>query len=117
MWMDPVWASFGKVTVGHPTSLNITLSNPTGSSETFTVSVTKFTPYTFDGEEPIIRVVAKGLTEREALLVETTLIWKLGRDLTNLVDISRVTSVQRTQCISSCQSSISLTENQPKFDA
>jgi uncharacterized protein len=37
-----------------------------------------------EGEEPIIRVVAKGLTEREALLVETTLIWKLRRDLTNL---------------------------------
>ena len=49
MWMDPVWASLGKVTVGHPTSLNITLSNPTGSSETFTVSVTKFTPDTFGG--------------------------------------------------------------------
>ena len=28
-WMDPVSASFGKVTVGHPTSLNITLTNPT----------------------------------------------------------------------------------------
>src|SRR5207248_6420921 len=48
-WMDPVSASFGKVTVGHPTSLNITLSNPTGSSETFTVLVTKFTPDTFGG--------------------------------------------------------------------
>ena len=48
-WMDPVSASFGKVTVGHPTSLNITLSNPTGSAETFTVSVTKFTPDDFGG--------------------------------------------------------------------
>ena len=28
-WMDPVSASFGKVTVGHPTSLNITVTNPT----------------------------------------------------------------------------------------
>jgi uncharacterized protein len=37
-----------------------------------------------DGEEPIIRVIAKGLTEAEALLVETTLIWKQGRYLTNL---------------------------------
>src|SRR5436190_7891362 len=43
-WMDPVSASFGKVTVGHPTSLTITLSNPTGTDETFSVSVTKFTP-------------------------------------------------------------------------
>jgi minor extracellular serine protease Vpr len=48
-WMDPVSASFGKVTLGHPTSLNITLSNPTGSSETFTISVTKFTPDDFGG--------------------------------------------------------------------
>ena len=48
-WMDPVSASFGKVAVGHPTTLNITLSNPTGSSEAFTVSVTKFTPDTFGG--------------------------------------------------------------------
>jgi uncharacterized protein len=37
-----------------------------------------------DGEEPIIRVIAKGLTEHDALLVETTLIWKQGRYLTNL---------------------------------
>lgn len=53
-WMDPASASFGKVTVGHPTSLTITLSNPTGSSETFTVSVTKFTPDTFGGVVPTI---------------------------------------------------------------
>jgi uncharacterized protein len=37
------------------------------------------------GEEPVIRVIAKGLTEHEALLVETTLIWKQGKYLTNLV--------------------------------
>jgi subtilisin family serine protease len=53
-WMDPVSASFGKVTVGHPTSLTITLSNPTGSPETFTVSKTKFTPDTFGGTVPLI---------------------------------------------------------------
>ena len=53
-WLDPVSASFGEVTVGHPTSLNITLSNPTGSSETYTVSVTKFTPDTFGGTVPSI---------------------------------------------------------------
>jgi hypothetical protein len=35
-------------------------------------------------EEPIIRVIAKGLSEAEALLVETTLIWKQGRYLINL---------------------------------
>ena len=53
-WMDPVSASFGKVTVGHPTSVTITLSNPTGSAETFTVSVTKFTPDDFGGTVPSI---------------------------------------------------------------
>src|SRR5437867_4268949 len=53
-WMDPVSASFGKVTVGHPTSLTITLYNPTGSSQTFSVSTTKFTPDTFGGTVPSI---------------------------------------------------------------
>jgi subtilisin family serine protease len=53
-WMDPASASFGKVTVGHPTSLNITLTNPTGSPEMFTVSVTKFTPSTFGGTVPSV---------------------------------------------------------------
>lgn len=36
------------------------------------------------GQIPIIKVVASGLTEHEALLVEKTLIWKLGRTLTNI---------------------------------
>jgi subtilisin family serine protease len=53
-WLDPVSASFGKVRVGNPTSLTITLSNPTGSAETFTVSVTKFTPDDFGGTVPSI---------------------------------------------------------------
>src|SRR5436189_5919752 len=35
------------------------------------------------GLEPIIRTVAAELTEPEAHLIETTLIWKLGRTLTN----------------------------------
>lgn len=35
------------------------------------------------GLEPLIKVVAKGLTQNEAFLVEKTLIWKLGRTLTN----------------------------------
>lgn len=35
------------------------------------------------GEEPIIRVVAKGLTEEQALLVEKTLIWN-SRGLSNV---------------------------------
>ena len=37
-----------------------------------------------EGLEPIIKVIAKGLTEKEAFLVEKTLIWRLGRNLTNL---------------------------------
>lgn len=35
------------------------------------------------GKEPIIKVIAKGLTKNEAFLVEKTLIWKLGKTLTN----------------------------------
>jgi len=53
-WMDPVSASFGRVTVGHPTPVTITLYNPTGSDETFDVSTTKFTPDTFGGTVPSI---------------------------------------------------------------
>jgi minor extracellular serine protease Vpr len=53
-WMDPVSASFGRVTVGHPTPVTITLYNPTGSDQTFEVSVTKFTPDTFGGTVPLI---------------------------------------------------------------
>jgi subtilisin family serine protease len=53
-WLDPVSASFGKVTIGHPTSLTVTLSNPTGTDETFTVSKTKFTPSTFGGTVPSV---------------------------------------------------------------
>jgi uncharacterized protein len=37
-----------------------------------------------EGLEPIIKVVAKNLTEAEAFLIEKTLIWKLGRNLTNI---------------------------------
>lgn len=36
-----------------------------------------------EGLLPIIRTVAANLTEAEAHLIETTLIWKLGRNLTN----------------------------------
>ena len=51
-WLSPVSASLGKVAIGHPTSVTITLSNPTGSAETFAVSKTKFTPSTFGGTVP-----------------------------------------------------------------
>lgn len=36
-----------------------------------------------EGLEPIIRVIARHLTEDEAFLVEKTLLWKLGKTLTN----------------------------------
>jgi minor extracellular serine protease Vpr len=52
-WMDPVSASFGRVTVGHPTSVTITLYNPTGTDQTFAVSTTKFTPSTFGDTIPL----------------------------------------------------------------
>ncbi|MBE2274655.1 MAG: GIY-YIG nuclease family protein [Flavobacteriales bacterium] len=32
------------------------------------------------GLKPIIRVIVKDLTEKEAFLIEKTLIWKLGRN-------------------------------------
>ena len=35
------------------------------------------------GLSPIIKVIAKELIEREAFLIEKTLIWKLGKNLTN----------------------------------
>jgi hypothetical protein len=37
-----------------------------------------------EGLAPIIRVLARNLTERDALLVEKTLIWKLGKQTTNI---------------------------------
>jgi len=53
-WMDPVSASFGRVTVGHPTPVTITLYNPTGTDQTFAVSKMKFTPSTFGNTVPLI---------------------------------------------------------------
>jgi len=37
------------------------------------------------GCQPIVRVIARGLTEEQALLVEATLLWKLGKFTTNEV--------------------------------
>ncbi len=36
-----------------------------------------------EGLNPIIKVIVRGLTDQEAFLVEKTLIWKLGKNLTN----------------------------------
>jgi len=53
-WMDPVSASFGRVTVGRPSSVTITLYNPTSMDQTFAVSKLKFTPSDFGGTVPLI---------------------------------------------------------------
>jgi len=37
-----------------------------------------------EGLQPIIRVIAKELSEHDALLIEKTLLWKLGRNLLNV---------------------------------
>jgi uncharacterized protein len=36
-----------------------------------------------EGADPIIRIIATGLTEEQALLIEAALIWKLGERLSN----------------------------------
>jgi len=46
-WLSPVSASFGKVPTGSPTSVVVTVFNPTGNTQNFTVSKSKFTPSTF----------------------------------------------------------------------
>jgi minor extracellular serine protease Vpr len=46
-WLSPVSASFGRVPPISSTSLVVTVFNPTGSSQSFTVSTSKFTPSTF----------------------------------------------------------------------
>jgi minor extracellular serine protease Vpr len=48
-WLSPVSASFGKVPAGSPTSVVVTVFNPTGNAQNFTVSKSKFTPSTFGG--------------------------------------------------------------------
>jgi hypothetical protein len=37
-----------------------------------------------EGLKPIIRVIARNLSEHDALLIEKTLLWKLGKQLTNI---------------------------------
>ena len=38
-----------------------------------------------EGEQPTVKVIATDLTADQALLVESTLLWKLGKSLTNAV--------------------------------
>ena len=53
-WIDPASASFGRVSHGHPTSVTITLHNPTATNQTFAVSKLKFTPSTFGNTVPLM---------------------------------------------------------------
>jgi minor extracellular serine protease Vpr len=53
-WLSPVSASFGKVPAGSPTSVVVTVFNPTGNAQNFTVSKSKFTPSTFGNTVPSI---------------------------------------------------------------
>lgn len=48
------------------------------------VKVARIRAIRAEGLEPIIRIIARGLSSEEALMVETALIWKLGRTLTNV---------------------------------
>jgi minor extracellular serine protease Vpr len=48
-WLDPASASFGKISATERSSQNITLFNPTGTDQTFSVTITKFTPSDFGG--------------------------------------------------------------------
>jgi hypothetical protein len=36
------------------------------------------------GLQPVVRVIARGLSESDAFLIEKTLLWKLGKSLTNV---------------------------------
>lgn len=46
--------------------------------------VRRITAIRDEGLEPIVRVIARGLDGDQALLVEKTLIWKMGKQLTNV---------------------------------
>ncbi len=54
------------------------------SDESDTEKVRRIKAIQKENLEPIIKVIAKDLTESEALLIEKTLIWKLGKNLTNI---------------------------------
>jgi hypothetical protein len=67
---------FGK---GHNSRKNAHLTDTSDSEKTRQIAAIRKA-----GLEPIIRVIAKDLSEHDALLVEKTLLWKLGRHLTNI---------------------------------
>lgn len=67
---------FGK---GTGTRKNAHMSDPSDNDKTRRIAA-----ITEAGLKPIIRVIARDLTEHDALLIEKTLLWKLGKNLTNV---------------------------------
>jgi len=55
------------------------LKDKSGGEKTDTIAAIRS-----EGLEPIIRVITKGLSQEEALLIEKTLLWKLGKRTTNI---------------------------------
>ncbi len=64
---------------GHGTRKDAHLKDKSGSEK-----ATRIAEIRGHGLEPIIRVIARRLTEDEALLIEKTLLWKLGKWTTNV---------------------------------
>ncbi len=60
-WLNPVSASFGRVPTVSPTSLVVTVFNPTNTTQTFTVSKWKFTPST----DPVLSIYDGGTIYHE----------------------------------------------------
>ncbi len=67
---------FGK---GKGSRKNAHLTDDTDSEKTRRIKAIRV-----EGLEPIIRVIARGLTEHEALFMESAYLWKLGKNLTNI---------------------------------
>jgi subtilisin family serine protease len=87
-WMDPASASFGRVTVGRPTSVTITLNNPTGTAQMFSVSTTKFTPSTFGGTVPSIWNAGTFSTGDPAITVPASVMVPANGSTTLTVTVS-----------------------------
>src|SRR5947208_3529755 len=87
-WMDPASASFGRVTVGHPTSVTITLYNPTGSDQTFAVSKLKFTPSTFGNTVPLLWNAGTITPDHDRITVPATVMVPANGSTTMTVTVN-----------------------------
>jgi len=65
--------------MGRGTRKNSHLYDPSDSNKTRQIAAIRE-----ENLQPIIRVIARGLTQEEALLIEKTLLWKLGKYTTNI---------------------------------